>query len=114
MEQVKMTGNRKQTAQQRLNNFLRSDLAKTYPLCTIKRMVLHALASYCYYKNECNPSLPTLAEYCQLKDPEKMSKHLDALQSLGLIEITRVKGKTNNYKWLVPEIDSGEIYSKWL
>ena len=107
-----MSERRKQTAQQKLNNFLRSDLAKTYPLCATKKLILHALASYCYYKDECDPSLAAIAEYCCLKDIEKMSIHLHELMGLCLIKITERKGRRNLYLWLVPHIPDEEIYRK--
>lgn len=103
---------RKQTAQQKLNNFLRSEEAKTYPLCQTKKLILHALASYCYYKTTCNPSLKSLCDYCSLSDTDTVVLHLRELQGLGLIKITTKNGCTNTYDWLIPEIKDEEIYTK--
>lgn len=101
-----------QTAQQRLNNFLRSDLAKTYPLCGMKRLILHALASYTYYKNDCDPSLKSISDYIQFKDTKNIAKHLDELAQLCLIEIIKKNGRRNSYIWLIPDIGDELIYAK--
>jgi hypothetical protein len=108
----KSKNTRKQTAQQKLNNFLRSEEAKTYPLCITKKMILHALASYCYYKEECNPSLKSICEYTSLLDPENVAFHLSELEMLSLIKITKKNGSRNKYLWLIPEIKDQEIYRK--
>ncbi len=109
MDEVKKP--RKQTAQQKLNNFLRSDLAKQYPLCASRRLILHALASYCYYKEECDPSLSSLMDYTQFVD-SYIRKNLHDLQALGLIKIVHKSGYRNKYKWLVPYVSDEEIYRK--
>lgn len=103
---------RKQTAAQKLTNFLRSDEGKTYPLCNVKVSLLHALASYFYYKTECNPSLAGLADYARLTDLENISDHLYGLQLLGFIDIKKENGKRNVYIWKVPYIKDEEIYKK--
>jgi hypothetical protein len=102
---------RKQTAQQKLNNFLRSDLAKTYPLCVAQIITLHALASYCYYNEQCNPSIPALMEYTCLCDSYIREKLLK-LEALGLIKIKRKNGCRNEYLWLVPYVPDEDIYRK--
>lgn len=103
---------RTQTAQQKLNNFLRSDEGKTYPLCSTKVNILHALASYFYYNLECHPSLASLADYARLNDSENISDHLYGLQLLGLIDIKKENGKSNVYTWKIPLIEDKEIYRK--
>jgi len=103
---------RKQTAQQKLNNFLRSDEAKTYPISPKMIPVLSAIASYCYYKNECNPSVSTLLEYTRYKKDTQVTNILAKLQALGLIFIEKINGKTNKYTWNVPDISDEEIYQK--
>lgn len=102
---------RKQTAQQKLNNFLRSPLAKEYPLCGSRRLILHALASYCYYSNDCNPSIPSLMDYTQMAD-SYVRKNLQALEALSLISIERKNGVRNKYIWKVPYVPDEDIYRK--
>ena len=101
---------RKQTAQQKLNNFLRSPISKQYPLTKLLKLVLHALASYCYYKDDCDPSLSSLMDYAEIKKSEHMSQQIYLLYQMGLIGIIKNNGKRNKYKWLVPEISDEEIY----
>lgn len=102
---------RKQTAQQKLNNFLRSELAKNYPLDSSRRIVLHALASYFYYKEICNPSIKSLRDYTQFSD-SYLREVIQVLESLGLIKILRKNGSKNEYLWLIPSISDEEIYNK--
>lgn len=101
-----------QTAQQKLNNFLRSELSHDYPLTSDLKILLHALASYCYYRSDCTPSASSLLSYTSWKDWRTLDKNLCILESFGLIKIVRKKGCRNHYFWLVPEISDEEIYKK--
>jgi hypothetical protein len=106
-----MSQPRKQTAQQKLNNFLRSADAKTYPLNSYTRAVLAALASYFYYSDECWPSIPSICDYSQL-DRRIVWESLSILNVLGLIPIIKKKGSKNIYQWRIPYIPDEEIYKK--
>ncbi len=107
-----MFAKRNQTAQQKLNNFLRSTLSSTYPLCPSKILILHALASFTYYKNQCNPSLSALGAYCRLKKRNSLSVHLKNLHALNLIEIIKKNGCKNIYLWKVPSVEDEDIYKR--
>ncbi len=78
----------------------------------MKRLILHALASYCYYNLECNPSLNSICDYTGIKKTEVISHHLSELAAICLIEIVRKKGVRNKYIWLIPDIPDEEIYRK--
>lgn len=106
-----MTKPRTRTAQQKLNNFLRSDEAKTYPLTSSSRLVLHGLASYCYYKNECNPSYASLMNYTQYSE-SYIKENINLLEMLGLLFVERKKGCRNKYFWNIPDIPEADIYRK--
>lgn len=101
----------KQTAQQKINNFLRSDESKTYPLDGHDKAVLHALASYFYYGTECWPSVPLICNYCGFSD-SAVKRSLKKLAALGLIEKEYKRGSGNHYKWKIPDIPDKEIYGK--
>lgn len=103
---------RKQTAQQRLNNFLRSPESKKYNLCPIKIGLLHAIASYCYYKNDCNPSYKAISDYSGVKNRDTLRDHFTEIHEMGLLFITKKMGRNNHYLWLIPDIEDKEIYSK--
>lgn len=111
VNEPKINKPRKQTAQQKLNNFLRSPLAKEYPLCGSRRLMLHALASYCYYSNECNPSIPSLIDYTQMAD-SYVRKNIQDLEALSLISVIRKNGVRNKYIWKVPYVPDEDIYRK--
>lgn len=100
-----------QTAQQKLNNFLRSPLAKEYPLNGYVRAVLAALSSYFYYNPTCNPSIKSISDYCQFSEKE-IRRSLKILQSLGLILIETSNGCRSVYTWNIPEISDEEIYRR--
>lgn len=102
--------NRRQTAQQKLNNFLRSKEAKQFPLDPHRRLVLHAIASYVYYQASCNPSIKSLLEYTGFKDKRTLWEILGDLEALGLIKIEKKNGCRSVYFWCVPEINEDEIY----
>lgn len=102
---------RKQTAQQKLNNFLRSDEAKTYPLDGYTRAVLHALASYFYYSLECYPSIPSIINYCQF-ERRTVERSLCTLDALGLIRIVKRRGAKNRYLWGIPDVKDAQIYER--
>lgn len=106
-----MTVKRKQTAQQKLNNFLRSDEAKTYPLDGYMKATLSALASYFYYAETCWPSIPQICEYSSFSSAQT-KRALSLLEGLSLLTITRKRGSGNVYTWKIPDISDKEIYSK--
>ena len=98
-----------QTAQQKLNNFLRSDLSKTYPLNGYIKATLHALASYFYYSDKCWPSLSKIYEYSSFSKRETI-RSLEILEALGLILIERRNGANNIYTWAIPDTSEKQIY----
>lgn len=111
VNEPKINKPRKQTAAQKLTNFLRSPIAQEYPLCASRRLILHALASYCYYKDECNPSIESIMDYSQLGD-SYVRKNLQALEALSLISIVRKNGVRNKYIWKVPYVQDEDVYRK--
>ena len=100
---------RPQTAQQKLNNFLRSNDAKTYPLTPSMVLVLHALSSYFYYNETCWPSIASLHDYCMLGRRCIMS-NLKKLAALGLIQKETKNGASTIYKWSIPDVKDSEVY----
>jgi hypothetical protein len=102
---------RKPTAQQKLNNFLRSELALSYNLDGYTKATLAALASYFWYSDTCYPSLKHLINYSGFSD-KQIKRSLIILEKYDLIKIDRKRGRHNIYHWNVPLIEDKEVYKR--
>src|SRR3974390_3413322 len=81
-------------------NFLHSDLAKSYNLIPIDRLILINLASHNGKKGIC-PSTTTIAKELNITS-KHVKERLSYLESINLISIRRTNGKRSQYKLYIP------------
>lgn len=78
--------------------WLENELVDNEDLKPMQRLLYMVLARHS--NNETSESFPSLETLCKktgVKDKRTITKHIKSLEEIGIIEIKRVKGKSNRY-----------------
>ncbi|KTD37597.1 hypothetical protein Lmor_0460 [Legionella moravica] len=79
-----------------IDRFLRHRKSGDYNLHAHEKLVMFFLASYMGKKSSCYPSIPSLANDCSLS-VDSIKRAIKALENKGLLKITRILGRNNQY-----------------